>query len=141
MVPLNQKDSKKPKKSKAKKEKTVIGSIVASPAPGAHMMSYAGHWSPNAAQSILKPNQAATNFSQVQSFYSVVNQTLAYQAVLNMENQVMFESKAPPADPKIVQIIKSSKTQKQKVAKRHKLISTSAHGTARIPAQNLFEES
>jgi len=27
------------------------------------------------------------------------------------------------------------------VTKRHKLISTSAHGTARNPAQNLFEES
>jgi hypothetical protein len=57
-----------------------------------------------------------------------------------MENQVIFESKAPSQDPKIVQIIKSSKTQKQKVAKRHKLISTSAHGTARNPVQNIFEE-
>ncbi len=112
MVPLNQKDSKKLKKTKGKKEKTVIGSIVASPAPGANIVSYTGHWSPNAAHTLLKPNQAATNFTQVQSFYSVVNQTLAYQAALNMENQVMLESKAPASDPKIIQIIKSSKTQK-----------------------------
>jgi hypothetical protein len=93
LLPLNQKDTKKSKKTKVKKEKTVIGSIVASPAPGANIVSYSGHWSPK--NNLLKPNQAAANFGQVQSFYSVVNQTLAYQAALNMENQVMFESKPP----------------------------------------------
>ena len=56
LVPLNQKESKKLKKSKAKKEKNLIGSILASPAPGAHMISYAGNWSPNAALSLPKPS-------------------------------------------------------------------------------------
>ena len=64
-LPLTQKDSKKLKKAKGKKEKTSIGSVVASPAPGINMVGYTGHWSPKGAQTLLKPNQAATNFAQV----------------------------------------------------------------------------
>jgi hypothetical protein len=46
LLPLTQKDSKKLKKAKGKKEKTVTGSVVASPAPGINMVGYTGHWSP-----------------------------------------------------------------------------------------------